>query len=195
MINLEKGQSINLNKTNHDLSSVLIGLGWDMRKHWVGASSKHHYDLDAYAVLLDENNKFLGSEYCIYYNNLRSQDGKVAHSGDNLTGEGVGDDEQLIVKLDTLDEKFHKIAFGVNIYQAKERKQHFGMIKNAYIRAVDAKGTQMLRFMLSDNEQYDDKCSMIFAEVHRDGENWNFSAIGEAFDTDKIAEVIGKKYV
>lgn len=190
MIFLERGDLFNLDKKSFDLSIMTIGLGWDVRDHWLEYEKQYHFDLDAYALLLNHHTKFTNSKDCIYYNNLTSMDGSIIHTGDNLTGKGSGDDEQLIIKLDLVNPKYYKILFGVNIYQAKQRKQHFGMLHNAFIRALDAQGQQMIRFPLSRNAQYEGKTSMLFAEVIRQKDTWKFKALGEALYTDKLIDVI-----
>ncbi len=202
-INLQKGQTINLEKSQYDLSSVTIGLGWDIKKSGGGilgglfGGNAKEYDLDAMAFLLNANNqvanlgsdKLLGGDV-IFFNNLKHPSGQIWLTGDNRTGAGDGDDEQIIVKLNTLDIKFEKIVFVVTIYQGQQNKQHFGMVDNAYIRAVDAKGVEMARFSLSGDATYNGMCSMVFAEVYRRDGNWKFRALGDPHQTDLFVKLL-----
>lgn len=206
-INLQKGQTINLEKSQYDLSSVTIGLGWDIKKSsggggflgglLGGGGAEKDYDLDAIAFLLDANDKVisLGGEKLvgsdvIFFNNQRHPSGQIWLTGDNRTGAGDGDDEQIIVKLNTLDPKYNKIVFLVMIYEGQKNKQHFGMVQNAYIRAVDAKGTEMARFSLSGDSTFNGMCSMIFAEAYRRDGNWKFRALGNPYETDMFVKLL-----
>ena len=188
-INLKKGQTIVLDKSDYDLSEVTMGLGWDVAKsggifgNLLGGGKD--FDLDSYALLLAENGKLKNfQEDAIYYGHLQSPDKTVVHSGDNLTGEGAGDDEQIIVKLNQLSERYQKIILGVNIYKAQDRKQHFGMVENAFVRAVDARGREIAKYSLSGNSEYDGKISMLMGEVYRHKGDWKFRALGEPLDAD-----------
>jgi len=187
-INLTKGQSIVLSKSEYDLSRVTMALGWDVaqvKKGLFGRSSGANFDLDSYAMLLGENGKLKAyKEDVIYYSHLESKDKTVVHSGDNLTGEGDGDDEQIVVKLSSLSEQYHKIVLGVNIYNGKERKQHFGMVQNAYVRAVDAAGKEIARYLLSNDPSYEGKLNMLMGEVYREGGDWKFKALGNPLTED-----------
>ncbi len=200
-INLQKGQTINLEKSQYDLSSVTIGLGWDIKKSGglfgglLGGGKD--YDLDAMAFLLDANDKVisLGNEKLmggdvIFFNNKMHPSGQIWSTGDNRTGAGDGDDEQIIVKLNTLDQRYQKIVFIVAIYEGQKNKQHFGMVQNAYIRAVDAKGIEMTRFSLSGDATYNGMCSMVFAEVYRKDGGWKFRALGNAHQTDLFVHLL-----
>ena len=218
-INLQKGQTIDLRKNDKgesfDLSSVTVGLGWDVRQKSTGFLGKlfgggkeEEYDLDAIAFLLDKNGKvanlgetrpisgqnraFQGGDV-IYFNALKHDSGHIWLTGDNRTGAGDGDDEQIIVKLDSLNEKYDKILFLVSIYQGKKNNQHFGMIDNAFIRAVDSKGKEIAKFSLSGDASYNGKCSMTFAEAYRKDGSWKFRAIGDTHDTDNFVDIL-KKY-
>lgn len=189
-INLQKGQSINLDKKEHDLSRMLMGLGWDVAKPkgllggLLGGNTTG-FDLDSYALLLSEHGKLQkGSEDVIYFSHLSNSDGTVVHSGDNLTGAGTGDDEQIIVKLNSLPEHYHKIILGVNIYQGKERKQHFGLVSNAFVRVVDSTGKEIARYSLSGNAAYQDKVNMLMGEVYKQNGEWKFKALGEPLSAD-----------
>lgn len=215
-INLQKGQTINLRKNErgeeiYDLSSVTIGLGWDVRKtggflEKLFGSGGPEYDLDAIAFLLDRNGKVanMGKNYptsngreivlyksdVVYFNSMRHPSGKIWLTGDNRTGEGEGDDEQIMVQLDQLDDCYHKIVFVVSIYQGITNRQHFGMIENAFIRAVDARGKEITKFSLSGDAGMNGMCSMVFAEAYRYNGDWKFRAIGEPHRTDNFIEVL-----
>ncbi len=219
-INLQKGQTIDLRKNDkgesvYDLSSVTIGLGWDVRKKKSGLLEKlfgekeEEYDLDAIAFLLDSNGKVanLGRTVqsngrqvglyegdVIYFNSMKHPSGHIWLTGDNRTGAGDGDDEQIIVKLNSLDEKFQKILFVVSIYQGRQKNQYFGMIENAFIRAVDAKGKEITKYNLSGDSSMNSMCSMVFAEAYRKDGEWKFRAIGEPYQTDNFVDIL-KKYV
>ena len=179
-INLQKGQKIDLTKGGAGLRHVMVGLGWDeapqTQKGFLGLFSKPQpIDCDASAILCNANGNFRD---CVYYGNLKLGDGSVVHQGDNLTGEGDGDDEQIMVDISRLSEDVHKIVFVVNIYSANERKQHFGMIQNAFIRLVDMdKNTELCRFNLSEN--YYGMEGRIVGEIYRYNGEWKFNAIGQ----------------
>jgi stress response protein SCP2 len=220
-INLQKGQTIDLRKNDkgentYDLSTVTIGLGWDVRQKETGFISKlfggskeEEYDLDAIAFLLDKNGKVadLGRTVklsngnqkglfegdVVFFNSMNHPSGQIWLTGDNRTGAGDGDDEQIIVKLNSLDEKYQKILFIVSIYQGKKNNQHFGMVDNAFIRAVDAKGKEITKYSLSGDESMNGMCSMIFSEVYRKDGEWKFRAIGDPQQTDNFVEIL-KKY-
>lgn len=166
-VNLSKGQRINLSKEVEGLSKIMVGLGWDAAKQSGGilnhlfGSTSYSIDCDASAITMGNGNKYRA---CIYYGNL-SED-NVYHHGDNLTGDGDGDDEQITVDLAHLSSEIERIVFVVNIYNCTERKQDFGLIKNAYIRLVDeSTGKEICKYNLSDD--YAGKTAMIFAEVYR----------------------------
>ncbi|WP_267401828.1 MULTISPECIES: TerD family protein [unclassified Chryseobacterium] len=217
-INLQKGQTINLRKNDrgesiYDLSKVTIGLGWDVRKQGgffgkIFGKEAAEYDLDAIAFLLDANGKVVNKGKSItsngrqirlyqgdvvYFNSMQHPSGHVWLTGDNRTGAGDGDDEQIIVKLDQLDEKYQKIVFIVSIYQGTKNNQHFGMIENAFIRAIDAKGKEITKFSLSSDASMNGKCSMVFAEAYRHNGDWKFRAVGEPHTTDNFVDIL-KKY-
>ena len=209
-INLQKGQTINLEKDLYDLSSVTIGLGWDVKEQKkslfssiLGNENKEaDYDLDAIAFLLDANGKvaklgdrrLVGGDV-IFFNNLRHFSGNIWHTGDNLTGEGEGDDEQIVVKLSRLDDCYQKIVVLVSIYKGLERGQDFGQVENAFIRAVDAKGQEILRYDLSNEEKYDGMRSMIFGEFYRRNGGWKFRAIGTPYQTDSFVTIMREHYL
>ena len=219
-INLSKGQTINLSKDSkgneYDLSQVTIGLGWKIRQKKKGFFSKlmgpseADFDLDALAFLLDQNEKVanLGTQRdmgggrvvglqgadVIFFNNLRHPSGAVWHTGDDLTGGTGGDDERIVVKLNELPPQYTKILFLVSIYQGRQKNQHFGMVDNAFIRAVDARGKEIARYNLSSDTSYDQKCSMDFGEVYRKDSDWKFRALGNAFDSDSFVDIL-RQYV
>jgi tellurium resistance protein TerD len=165
------------------------------------------YDLDAIAFLLDEDDKiihkgsrqplengqivdFVGSDI-VFYNNPVHPDGNIYHTGDNRSGEGEGDDEQIIVKLNAMDLSYHKIVFMACIYQGVRKNQHFGLLSNAFIRAMDATGQEIVKYNLSGEPGFMNKRSLIFAHVIRTGLNqWKFQAIGEALETDRFGDVL-----
>jgi len=219
-INLVKGQTIDLRKGDkgerYDLSTVTVGLGWDVRQKQsgffgslFGGKKEEEYDLDAIAFLLDGNGKVadLGRTVeaqdgrkiglyggdVVFFNSLKHPSGHIWLTGDNRTGAGDGDDEQIIVKLDTLSEKYQKILFVVSIYQGQQNNQHFGMVENAFIRAVDARGKEMAKFSLSGDSTYNGMCTMVFSEVYRHHGDWRFCAIGEPHATDRFVDIL-KKY-
>lgn len=219
-INLQKGQTIDLRKNEkgentYDLSQVTIGLGWDVKTSnsgflgkLFGSQKEEEYDLDAIAFLLDSNGKIadlgrtvsVGNQQkaffegdIIFFNSLKHLSGQIWLTGDNRTGEGDGDDEQIIVRLNTLEEKYQKIVFIVTIYQGRKNNQHFGKVENAFIRAVDAKGKEIAKFSLSGNESMNGMCSMIFSELYRHNGEWKFRAIGEANQTDSFVDLL-KRY-
>lgn len=188
-INLKKGQSIVLEKSEYDLSRLTMGLGWDVSKskgrRGLFGGGGADFDLDGYAMLLEENDKLKNyKENVIYYGYLASADQTVTHSGDNLTGEGEGDDEEIFVQLNSIPERIKKIVLGVSIYQAKQRNQHFGMVENAFVRAVDAKNVEIARYSLSGEAAYDGKISMLMGEIYREGTQWKFKALGNPSGDD-----------
>jgi len=177
-ISLVKGQKIDLTKGNAGLSKITVGLGWDpVVKRGFFGSKKVDIDCDASALLLDENGKLHGKNL-VCFHNLKSPDGSVIHSGDNRTGEGEGDDEQIHVDLARVPANVQKILFVVNIYDCINRKQDFGMISAAYIRVLNSSNQQeLVRFNLTDN--YAGKTALIVGEVYRHSGEWKFNAIGE----------------
>lgn len=221
-INLVKGQTIDLRKGDkgemYDLSTVTVGLGWDVRKQASGGflgkllggnKQEAEFDLDAVAFLLDGNDRVLNvgrtvetsngrslSFYegdIIYFNSQKHPSGHIWLTGDNRTGAGDGDDEQIIVKLDALDQKYQKIIFMVSIYKGIANNQNFSMIDNAFIRAVDNSGKEIAKFSLSGDATYNGMCSMVFAEVYRKDNTWKFRALGEPYKADSFVEIL-KKY-
>jgi stress response protein SCP2 len=191
-ISLQKGQKVNLSKERAGLSTVMVGLGWDEveRKRGFFAPKPQPIDCDASAILL-QNGKFVGKQDLIYYGNLSHKSGTVQHMGDNLTGAGEGDDEQIIVDLAKMPAEYDRIVIVVNIYQAYQRKQHFGLVKNAFIRLVDAKtNTEMCKYNLS--EDYSGMTAMIFGEIYRHDGEWKFNAIGQGTKDPGLGELANR---
>lgn len=196
-VNLQKGQKVDLTKGNAGLKTLMVGLGWDEVAQKKGLFSglggkKQDIDCDASALLLT-GGRLRGNTDVVYFGNLTHDSSAIAHQGDNLTGAGDGDDEQIRVMLDRIPAQYDKIVFVVNIYQSVQRKQHFGMIQNAFIRIVDdANRRELCRYNLSEN--YDGMTSMIFGEVYRHNGEWKFSAIGQATNDPGLTELV-RRYV
>ncbi|WP_129595843.1 TerD family protein [Anaerophilus nitritogenes] len=175
-ISLQKGQKVDLTKTNPGLTKVLIGLGWDTNKYDGG----HDFDLDAAAFMLGENGKASSDNDFIFYNNLKDQAQSVMHLGDNLTGEGDGDDEQIKIELSKVPSHVHKIDFTVTIHEATERNQNFGQVSNAFIRiANEQTGEELIRYDLG--EDFSVETAVVVGELYRHNEEWKFNAIGSGF--------------
>lgn len=184
-VNLVKGQKINLSKEFTGLQNVVVGLGWDEAKKGL-FSSRCEIDCDASAIILGKDDKYKG---VVYYGDRRAENGCVYHHGDNLTGGGDGDDEQISVDLKNMPNSVEKIVFVVNIYNCISRKQDFGMIKNAFIRLVDGStGKEICRYNLTEN--YSGKTAMIFAEVYKKDNEWRFNAAGQGTTDGSISELI-----
>ncbi len=194
-ISLQKGQKVSLSKDNAGLSKVVIGLGWDEVKQAKGgffSAKPQPIDCDASAIIL-KNGKLSGKEDLVYFGNLKHKSQTIQHMGDNLTGAGDGDDEQIVVDLSKIPAEYDKIVIVVNIYKAVERHQHFGLIQNAFIRLVDGRNnTEMCRYNLT--EDYSGMTAMIFGEVYRHDGEWKFNAIGQG-TTDAGLEGLSKKYM
>jgi len=197
-VNLVKGQKVDLRKSNGgELRKVIVGLGWDEAQQKSGGflggifnAKPQNIDCDA-SVFACVNGKLKSNADIVYFGNLKHGTGAIQHMGDNLTGAGAGDDEQVIVTLSSLPQEYDRIVFVVNIYQAKQRRQHFGMIQNAFIRICDADTNQELcRYNLSDN--YDNMTAMIFGEIYRHNGQWKFNAIGQATDDNDITSLAAK---
>ncbi|MCS0789388.1 TerD family protein [Cytobacillus firmus] len=175
-IQLSKGQRIDLTKTNPGLTRAIIGLGWDTNKY----SGGHDFDLDASAFLADETSKCVNDHDFIFYNNLQHSSGAVIHTGDNRTGEGDGDDEQLVVDFTKIPSHVHRIGITVTIHDAELRQQNFGQVSNAFVRLVDESNNQeLLRFDLG--EDFSIETAVVFCELYRHGNDWKFNAIGSGF--------------
>lgn len=200
MINLQKGQKIDLTKTNPGLANIMVGLGWDpvkggggFLKGLLGGGGGAAIDCDASVFMLDANQKLAKNKNLVYFGNLTSPCGSVRHTGDNITGEGDGDDEQIIVDLSKVPADVHRLVFVVNIYDCVKRKQHFGMIRNAFIRIVNgSNGQELCKFNLS--EGYNGKTTLIPGEVYRHSGEWKFAAIGEA-TTDPGLKALSSRYL
>ena len=175
-ISLKKGQKVSLSKDNPGLSRVVVGLGWDVNAFDTGGD----FDLDTAAFLLGDNGKVTRAEDFVLYGNLRHPSGAVEHLGDNLTGAGDGDDEQIKIDLARVPENISHIAFTVTIYEADERRQNFGQVANAFIRIVDeAKGQEILRYDLG--EDFSIETAAVFGELYRHNGEWKFNAIGSGY--------------
>ncbi|MFG2137564.1 TerD family protein [Streptomyces sp. NPDC048650] len=173
-VTLAKGGNVSLSKAAPNLSQIMVGLGWDARST-TGAA----FDLDA-SALLCQSGRVLGDEYFVFYNNLKSPEGSVEHTGDNLTGEGEGDDESILVNLPEVPEQVDKIVFPVSIHDADARGQSFGQVSNAFIRVVNqADGTELARYDLSEDAA--GETAMIFGEVYRYNGEWKFRAVGQGY--------------
>jgi tellurium resistance protein TerD len=186
-VSLTKGGNVSLSKEAPGLTDIIVGLGWDVR-----TTTGADYDLDASAILLNARGKVISDKHFIFFNNLISPDGTVEHTGDNLTGEGEGDDETLKVNLAGLSAEVAKIVFPVSIYDADMRQQSFGQVGNAYIRVVNAdNGREITRFDLTEDAST--LTAMIFGEVYRHGTEWKFRAVGQGYASglDGIARDFG----
>ena len=175
-INLVKGQKTDLTKGNPNLSKILVGLGWDVKKYDGG----YDFDLDASAFLVGANGKVASDADFIFYHNLKHSSGAVEHTGDNLTGAGDGDDEVIRVDLKKLPANIDKVAFTVTIYDADTRKQNFGQVANAYIRIVDeTSGRELIHYDLG--EDFSIETAVVVGELYRPAGEWKFNAIGSGF--------------
>lgn len=175
-LSLQKGGNLSLTKEAPGLTRALIGLGWDER-----ATSGHNFDLDASAFMLNESGKVRSDADFIFYNQMNSPCGSVSHTGDNLTGEGEGDDESIKVDLSKVPADIVKIAITVTIHDGPERKQNFGMVENAFIRVVNEDNDQeVVRYDLT--EDYSTETAMVFGEIYRHNGDWKFRAVGQGYD-------------
>lgn len=193
-VKLQKGQKVSLSKERAGLSRVVVGLGWDEVKQprKLFAPKPQSIDCDAFALLL-KNGKLCANQDIVYFGNLRHSSDSVMHMGDNLTGAGEGDDEQIVIDLNNVPAEYDKIIMAVNIYQASKRNQHFGMIQNAFIRLVDGRNNQeMCIYSLTDN--YSGMTAMLFGEVYRYNGEWKFNAVGQGTTDDSITE-FAKRFV
>ncbi|WP_329458069.1 TerD family protein [Streptomyces sp. NBC_01497] len=173
-VTLAKGGNVSLSKAAPNLTQVLVGLGWDAR-----STTGADFDLDASALMCREG-RVMGDEFFIFYNNLTSPEGSVEHTGDNLTGEGEGDDETLLVDLSKVPESCDKIVFPVSIHDADNRRQTFGQVSNAYIRVANqADGQELARYDLSEDASTE--TAMLFGELYRHGGEWKFRAVGQGY--------------
>lgn len=196
-INLSKGQRIDLTKGNEGLNNILVGLGWDPAEQkssgglfggLFGGGKAAEVDCDASVIALQDD-KLKNKKDVVFFGNLKGLNGAINHTGDNLTGEGDGDDEQVIVKLKSIPAEYNRLVFVVNIYDAAKRNQHFGMIKNAFIRIVDQTTNQeLLKYNLSDN--YANQRTLITGEIYRHGNEWKFAALGNATTDASLSETL-----
>ena len=204
-INLVKGQKLSLKKEDgNSLTKVCIGLGWDPVKQGpgkggflqglFGSSNEPDIDCDASVFMLKQG-KLVDKNDIVCYFNLKHKSGAVRHGGDNLTGDGDGDDEQIQVDLSRVLSDYDRLIFVVNIYESARRHQQFGMIENAFIRIVDEHtGHEFCKFNLSDRAMYDGKTGMIFGEIYRHNDEWKFSANGTGTNDNSITEM-GRRYI
>ena len=175
-INLQKGQKVSLTKGNPGLSKVVVGVGWDVNQFDTGGA----FDLDGAAFLVTENGKVSRGEDFVFYGNLTHPSGSVQHMGDNLTGEGEGDDEQIKVNLSAVPANIANIVFTVTIYDAETRRQNFGQVSNAFIRIYNEDtGEEMLRYDLG--EDFSIETAAVFGELYKNGNEWKFNAIGSGY--------------
>lgn len=199
-INLQKGQRIDLTKGNAGLNEIMVGLGWDPAEQpksgggflgglfGGGGGKTANIDCDASVILL-KNDRLAAREDVVYFGNLNVLNGAVVHTGDNLTGAGDGDDEQIVVKLKSIPTDYNRLIFVVNIYDAANRNQHFGMIRNAFIRIVDkSTGKELLKYNLTDD--YANQRTLITGEIYRHGDEWKFAAIGTGTQDNSIGDAI-----
>jgi tellurium resistance protein TerD len=174
-INLQKGQNVSLSQESPGINKIHAGLGWDTQSF-----SGTAFDLDVMLFLTDGNSKVISDNHFVFYNNLKSPDGAVEHTGDNLTGDGDGDDEVILVDLSRVESSVEKVIFTASIHEAETRRQNFGQVKNAYIRIVDkANGAEIIRYDLS--EDFSIETSVVVGELYRRNNEWKFKAIGQGY--------------
>lgn len=175
-ISLVKGQKIDLTKGNPSLKKVIIGLGWDTNRY----SGGYDFDLDASVFLVGSNGRTNHDEDFIFYNNLKSRNEAVIHTGDNRTGEGDGDDEQILLEFAKMPVDVDKMAVTVTIHEALERGQNFGQVSNAYVRVINEDtNEEVLRYDLG--EDFSIETAIVVCEIYRSGSDWKFSAVGSGF--------------
>lgn len=198
-VNLSKGQKVNLSKQRNGLSKVMVGLGWDEVQQNTGffgmfKAKPQDIDCDAFAILLGYDGHLINhatklTECTVFFNNLRWPNGSIQHMGDNLTGAGEGDDEQIFVDLNNVPHDVGGIVFAVNIYEAFKRNQHFGMIRNAFIRIVDYdRQVELCRFNLSEN--YMNQTALIAGGLIRTEDGWEFRTDGTAARVESLVDVV-----
>jgi len=174
-VSLTKGGNVSLTKEAPGLTAVTVGLGWDAR-----TTDGKPFDLDASAIACNAGGKVISDSYFVFFNNLRSPDGSIEHTGDNLTGEGECDDEQIKVNLAAVPTEVDKVVFVVSIYEADTRAQSFGQVRNAFIRVVNQAGNaEIARYDLSEDASTE--TAMLFAELYRSGSDWKFRAVGQGY--------------
>ena len=175
-INLSKGQKVSLTKNNPGLKNIMVGLGWDINVYDTGGS----FDLDTAAFMLDSSGHCPSDKEFVFYGNLVHPSESVKHMGDNLTGEGDGDDEKIMINLETIPQNIERIAFTATIYEAEQRKQNFGQVSNAHIRIVDViTGEELVRYDLA--EDFSIETAVVVGELYRSNGEWKFNAIGSGF--------------
>jgi tellurium resistance protein TerD len=176
-VSLSKGGNVSLSKEAPGLTAVSVGLGWDAR-----TTTGADFDLDASALMLGTSGKIMSDQHFIFFNNLTSPDGSVQHTGDNLTGEGEGDDEVINVNLANVPQDCDKVVFTVSIYDADSRSQSFGQVRNVYIRVVNqADSREITRYDLT--EEASSETAMIFGELYRSSNEWKFRAVGQGYSS------------
>jgi tellurium resistance protein TerD len=174
-VSLTKGGNVSLTKEAPGLTAVTIGLGWDIR-----STTGADFDLDASAILAGADGRVVSDGHFVFFNNLTSVDGSVEHTGDNTTGEGDGDDEQIKVNLAAVPAEVDKVVFPVSIYDATTRQQSFGQVRNAFIRVINqAGGAELARYDLSEDASTE--TAMVFGELYRNGAEWKFRAVGQGY--------------
>ena len=197
-INLQKGQRVDLTKGNPGLTRIMVGLGWDPVQNrggggflgsLFGGGGGPNIDCDASVLMLDESGRIRNNSDVIYFGNLKSPEGSVQHTGDNLTGDGDGDDEQILIDLNRVPAQIDKLVFVVNIYDCVKRNQHFGMIQNAFIRIVNSANNQeLIHFNLTDD--YSGKTCLVVGEIYRHGGDWKFAAVGNGINVPGLGELV-----
>jgi tellurium resistance protein TerD len=174
-VSLTKGGNVSLTKEAPGLTNVVVGLGWDVR-----TTTGTDFDLDASAIVVGADGRVLSDKHCVFFNNLTTPDGTVEHTGDNLTGEGEGDDEVIHVNLTGSSDQVQRIVFAVSIYEGAARGQSFGQVSNAFIRVIDrSNGSELARYDLTEDASTE--TAMIFGELYRLGAEWKFRAVGQGY--------------
>ena len=174
-VSLSKGGNVSLTKEAPGMTAVLVGLGWDAR-----TTTGAEFDLDASAIMVTAEGKVLSDSHFVFFNNTKSPEGSVEHTGDNTTGEGDGDDEAIKVDLSAVPAEVAKVVFPVSIYEAEQRTQSFGQVRNAFIRVVNqAGGAEIARYDLSEDAS--SETAMVFGELYRSGAEWKFRAVGQGY--------------
>lgn len=191
-INLAKGQRISLKKEAPNLTKVMCGLGWDVNSSKGGLFGmfSQNFDLDSSVLCLNSQDKIGRNDNVVYFGQLRHPSGAISHQGDNLTGKGAGDDEQIIVDLPKIPSNINKLVFVVNIYDCLQRKQDFSQVNNAFVRLVDlSNNKEIARYNLNGGE-YQGQTGMIMAEVYRDNEEWKMAAIGKGIKVNGLEQLV-----
>ncbi|MEO5877068.1 MAG: TerD family protein [Streptosporangiaceae bacterium] len=174
-VSLSKGGNVSLSKEAPGLTAVIVGLGWDVR-----TTTGTDFDLDASAIVVDAGGKVVSDQHFVFFNNLKTPDGAVEHTGDNTTGAGDGDDEQIKVDFATMPANADKVVFPVSIYDAVNRGQSFGQVRNAFIRVLNQSGgAEIARYDLSEDASTE--TAMVFGELYRSGAEWKFRAVGQGY--------------